>query len=138
MVLLLVSMLGTFSMVSANYLVSLNESDRDVSARGRAFYVAELGRAAAHAYVRAHPAGPWPYSRALDTVWDDRGAPSGQFTYTVTQPSGAGLKVAIDAYWPSAVAPTAACSLQIWLKRDSEEDPWYIAVWSQGIDAEYD
>jgi len=127
---LLISVLSVFALSAVSYSLSVLDSDRDATARVRALYLAELGRADAFAYVVKHPAATWPYSRGLTTVEDDQGTPRGEYSYTITDltlpEQDPRRLVRVSAYWPSQANKQAEARLRVWMEEDGD---WRIVAW---------
>ncbi|MFW6157815.1 MAG: hypothetical protein ACOC8E_00485 [Planctomycetota bacterium] len=125
---LLISVLSVFLLAAVDYYLSRLDSDRGVMGEARALYLAELGRADATAYIINHPGSPWPHTRSLTTVCDDLGDSAGEYTYTITKPTGNWRRVSVSAYWPSHAEPVGSCDVEAWLHRKSSV--WRCEAWT--------
>jgi hypothetical protein len=137
LVTVLIAVLAVFSLMAVSYGVASMTSDLDAAGETRAAYLAELGRADAFAYVQNHPAASWPVTRELTTVNDATGAPSGQYSYTIsdlTLPEGNQRRRGdVEAYWPDSTRPVAQASLSFWMEQ--EDAVWYLRGWTLTTEA---
>ena len=131
---LLVSVLSVFSLAAVSYLLSSLKSDTESAAADRTLYVAELGRADAFAYVVRHPDGPWPHTRTLTTLLDDRNGQAGEYSYTITDltlpEQNQRRLVHVHAYWPTQLDQARACELRLWLEQT--DGAWRSVAWATG------
>ena len=129
---LLIGLLATLTMTAVQFYLSLGDSHRQTTAGSRAGYLAELARADAVAYVKAHPAASWPYTRPLTAVADDAGKNAGEYTYTIidlTVPGGdPRRRIEATAYWPSQADVISQQRVYVWMKETA--GAWQITAWT--------
>lgn len=130
---LLVGVLSTFAMAAVQYSITL-AAERDSASTACARWLAELGAAAARAHVQRHPLGPWPHTRTLTAVADDRGAPVGEYTYSIadrTLPEQNQRRfIQVTAWCPTQSRPQAAWRLRVWMEQES--DRWRTTAQGSG------
>ena len=136
LVMLLLAVLTTFCLSAVSCLLGALDAASESEPAVRALCVAEVGRAAALAYLDQNPAGPWS-GRALTLVEDNAGVPAGEYSYTITDLTlpGQNLRclVQVSAYWPNQANVSGERRLSFWAEKDG--GTWNTTVWTSRADS---
>ena len=101
---LLVSVLSILALAAVTYFMSSLQSDTDLAAGTRAFYVAEAARADAFAHVVNNPA-EISYESGPRVLRDNNSVRFGEYSYTVSDitlpEQSQRRRVEVHAYWKS-------------------------------------